>query len=178
MCELRAPTETAIKKAEDVLSKYAERFGGQYAARFRRKLCLPVEAPVELVHECLELLNAQAIDFTVFFRCLTQVADGDGPETLRKLFKDRDGFDRWWTKWSQEVDAVGHLADMRAANPVRIPRNHRVEQAIQSAYGGEFEPFHRLVDALAEPYTDHEKYADLEVPPTPEEVVRETFCGT
>ena len=64
------------------------------------------------------------------------------------------------------------------SNPILIPRNHRVEQAIQSAYDGDFAPFHRLVDALAAPYADQVEYADLEAAPRPEEVVHETFCGT
>ena len=71
-----------------------------------------------------------------------------------------------------------HLAAMRAANPILIPRNHRVEQAIQRGYGGDFGPFHRLVDALAAPYAEQAEYADLEAPPRPEEIVHQTFCGT
>jgi uncharacterized protein YdiU (UPF0061 family) len=67
---------------------------------------------------------------------------------------------------------------MRGANPILIPRNHRVEQAIQRAYVGDFAPFHRLVDALAAPYAEQVEYADLETPPQPEEIVHETFCGT
>jgi uncharacterized protein YdiU (UPF0061 family) len=67
---------------------------------------------------------------------------------------------------------------MRAANPILIPRNHRVEQAIQSAYAGDFAPFHRLVDGLAAPYADRVEYAHLETPPRPEEIVHKTFCGT
>ena len=67
---------------------------------------------------------------------------------------------------------------MRAANPILIPRNHRVEQAIQAAYRGEYAPFHRLVDALAAPYAEQPEYADLETPPRPEEIVHTTFCGT
>ena len=67
---------------------------------------------------------------------------------------------------------------MRAANPILIPRNHRVEHAIQRAYAGDVAPFHRLVDALAEPYADRPACADLETPPRPDEVVHQTFCGT
>ena len=67
---------------------------------------------------------------------------------------------------------------MRANNPILIPRNHRVEQAIQKAYSGDFAPFHRLVDALAHPYVEQPDYADFEIPPRPEEVVHHTFCGT
>ena len=67
---------------------------------------------------------------------------------------------------------------MRAANPILIPRNHRVEQAIGSAYGGDYAPFHRLVDALEAPHAEQAEYADLEAPPRPEEIVQQTFCGT
>ena len=87
-------------------------------------------------------------------------------------------FEEWFAKWRSEADPVTHLADMRAANPVLIPRNHQVERAIQSAYGGDFALFHRLVDALEAPYGDRAEYADLETPPQREELVRETFCGT
>jgi len=55
---------------------------------------------------------------------------------------------------------------------------HRVEQAIQSAYLGDYAPFHRLTEALAKPYDEQQKYTDLEKPPTPDEIVPETFCGT
>ena len=168
----------ATKIAEAALSGYAERFGGQYIARFCAKLGLPPKAPVELITECLDLLGAQEVDFTLFFRHLTRVAGGEDSETLTTMFSSSEPFEEWFAKWRSEADPVKHLADMGAANPVRIPRNHRVEQAIQSAYRGDFVPFHRLVDALAAPCADQVEYGDLEMPPRPEEIVHETFCGT
>lgn len=170
--------DDAIKKAEQVLSKYSDRFGSQYIARFRAKLALPETAPVEIIHECLELLSAQTVDFTIFFRELTTVANGGASESARKLFTEPAAFDAWFGKWSKVAETVTQLAVMRAVNPVRIPRNHRVEQVIQSAYNGEYAPFHRLVDALALPFSENADYAEYEVAPRPEEVVRETFCGT
>ena len=170
--------DDAIKKAEQVLSQYSDRFESEYIARFRAKLALSETAPVEIIQECLELLSAQEIDFTVFFGRLTKVADGGELEPVRKLFKDAAAFDVWCAKWSKEADTVTQLSVMRAVNPVRIPRNHRVEEAIQNAYSGEYAPFHRLVDALSSPYSDSAEYAEYEVPPRPEEIVRETFCGT
>ena len=168
----------ATKIAEAALSGYAERFSGQYVARFRTKFGLTPEAPGELITECLDLLGAQEVDFSLFFRHLTRVAGGEDPETLATMFFSSELFSEWFTRWRSEADPAKHLADMRAANPIRIPRNHRVEQAIRSAYGGDFAPFNRLVDALAAPYADQAEYADLEAPPRPEEIVHETFCGT
>ena len=168
----------AATLAEAALSAYPERFGGQFIARFRAKLGLSPEAPAELVQECLDLLGAQKIDFTLFFRHLTRVAGGEDSRTLAAMCSSSEPFGRWFAKWRSEANPAGHLADMRAANPIRIPRNHRVEQAIQSAYRGDCAPFHRLVDALAAPHADQVEFADLETPPQPEEIVRETFCGT
>lgn len=168
----------AEKLAKAVLSGYPARFGTQFGARFRAKLGLPAEAPIEIIHECLELLAAHEVDFTLFFRWLTRVADGEDARALSAMFAGSDAFETWFAKWRGEADGARRLGDMRAANPILIPRNHRVEQAIRAAYADEFAPFHRLVDALATPYVEQTEYADLEAAPRPEEVVHETFCGT
>ena len=168
----------ATRMAEATLSRYPERFGSQYTGRFRAKFGFPPEVPVTLIEEGLELLAAQEVDFTLFFRHLTRLAGGEGSTTLAAMFSGNGPFAQWFAQWRRAADPPLRLADMRAANPILIPRNHRVEQAIQSAYGGDFAPFHRLVDALAAPYAEQAEYADLETPPRPEEIVRETFCGT
>jgi uncharacterized protein YdiU (UPF0061 family) len=168
----------ATRIAEAALSEYPGRFRSQYVARFCAKLGLPPEAPVELIQECFDLLAVQEVDFTLFFRHLTRVAGGGDSQALATVFSSKEPLEEWFAKWRRAANPAKHLAGMRAANPVRIPRNHRVEQAIQSAYGGDFAPFHRLVDALATPYAEQIEYADLEAPPRPEEIVHQTFCGT
>jgi uncharacterized protein YdiU (UPF0061 family) len=168
----------ATKIAEDALSGYAERFGGQYISRFRAKFGLPPEAPAALMQECLDLLSAEEVDFTLFFRHLTRIAGGEDSKMLAAMFSNSESFGRWFAKWRSEANPAKHLVDMCAANPILIPRNHRVERAIQNAYRGDFASFHRLVDALAAPYVDQVEYADLETPPRREEIVHETFCGT
>jgi uncharacterized protein YdiU (UPF0061 family) len=67
---------------------------------------------------------------------------------------------------------------MRTRNPILIPRNHRIEQAIQAAYNKNFTLFHRLADGLTQPYDENPEYSDLEAAPLPHERVRNTFCGT
>ncbi len=180
---LSEDTGEATRLAQAALAGYPERFGGQYIARFRAKFGLPPEAPDDLLQECLDLLAAQEVDFTLFFRRLTRVAGGEDPEALFAMFSPgEEPFAAWFAKWRSAAASAQNpaprLSDMRAANPVLIPRNHRVEQAIQRGYAGDFAPFHRLVDALAAPYADQPEYADLETPPRPEEIVHRTFCGT
>ena len=68
---------------------------------------------------------------------------------------------------------------MRPANPAYIPRNHRVEQAIQAVVErGDPGPVEDLLAVLTAPYQDHPERAHLAEPPKPEEVVHQTFCGT
>jgi uncharacterized protein YdiU (UPF0061 family) len=88
--------------------------------------------------------------------------------------------DRWRARLAQETPgATARSAAMRHANPWIIPRNHRVEHAIAAAVEhADFAPFHRLVDALAHPWTEGEADAALALPPGPQEIVTRTFCGT
>ena len=171
-------TEKAIDKAEAALGTFSERFGNQYSHRFKMKFGLPDQAPLDLVNQGLQLLAEHKVDFTLFFRELTRVAAGEAEENLVKLFPDTLAFSDWLSEWrSATVNRPNHAA-MRTANPIRIPRNHRVEQAIQASYKGDDAPFLRLVDALAEPYEERPEYTDHEQLPHPDEVVHRTFCGT
>jgi uncharacterized protein YdiU (UPF0061 family) len=68
---------------------------------------------------------------------------------------------------------------MATANPVYIPRNHRIEAAIRAAEDrGDFSPFHELVEVLSAPFHDRPQYASYSIPPLEAERVAETFCGT
>jgi len=67
---------------------------------------------------------------------------------------------------------------MRRANPAFIPRNHRIEQAIEAATDGDFEPFETLARVLERPYDDQPEAAHLMEPPGAEQHAYQTFCGT
>jgi uncharacterized protein YdiU (UPF0061 family) len=69
---------------------------------------------------------------------------------------------------------------MRRVNPVVIPRNHRVEEALAAASdAGDLGPFERLLEALRQPYDDVRERADY-AEPAPAHVTEcyRTFCGT
>jgi uncharacterized protein YdiU (UPF0061 family) len=170
--------EEAVKLAEEILARYPARYTAQYLARFRAKFGLPPDSPEPAVQSGLELLAAQEVDFTLFFRHLTRVAAGEDSKRLESMFRDRDSLAAWLAQWREATGPAPRVDDMQASNPILIPRNHRVEQAIQAGYQDDFAPFNRLVDALANPYSEQPEYADLEATPQPEEVVHQTFCGT
>ena len=67
---------------------------------------------------------------------------------------------------------------MLLINPALIPRNHQVEAAIEQAYGGDFSHFHALTERLKKPFDYTPEDRELALPPRPEQVVQQTFCGT
>ena len=68
---------------------------------------------------------------------------------------------------------------MRSVNPAFIPRNHRVEEAIKAAVeDDDLGPFQRLIEVLASPYQDQPGREHFAVPPRPDQIVQQTFCGT
>lgn len=181
---LDAEEEKAIEAANGVLKDFGDVFQAAWLDAFRAKLGLTGEAEDDraLVSDFLELLHQGGADFTLTFRTLSKVAGGAAVETLTALFNAPLGLSDWLTRWRARIDdgrtAAERQAAMEAVNPALIPRNHRIEEAIAAAVYGDFSFFHRLVEALAIPYVEDTATADLRLPPTPEERVTRTFCGT
>ncbi|MFN3145800.1 MAG: protein adenylyltransferase SelO [Paracoccaceae bacterium] len=171
-------TEAAIAQATEAVHRFPGLYQEAWLRRFRAKLGLTEARDDDgaLIHDLLSLMAAERADFTNVFRGL---AEGNARDWMR----DRDGFDAWAVRWRARRAAEAATPDaqeaaMRAASPALIPRNHRVEEAIQAAVAGDFAPFHRLTEALGSPFDPAPGTEDLRRPPEPDEVVTRTFCGT
>ncbi|MCA2240875.1 YdiU family protein [Mycobacterium sp. WUMAC-067] len=171
-------TEEAIALAEQSFGVFQARYDAVWASGMRAKLGLSAGVDAEfataLVEELLVLLKQNHVDYTSFFRRLGRAANGDA-EPARGLFMDLAGFDDWLARWT----ALGPDADaMDRANPIYIPRNHLVEEALTAATDGDLGPFELLLTAVTEPYAERpglERYAS----PAPEDFGKyQTFCGT
>jgi serine/tyrosine/threonine adenylyltransferase len=103
---------------------------------------------------------------------------------VASLFQFPESFNHWLDRWQQRLAADSVLAEQRQAqmyrsNPVFIPRNHLVEEAIAAATGfQDFEPFHQLLEVLSKPFDYRESLARYAIPPAQDQVVQQTFCGT
>ncbi|WP_416904109.1 protein adenylyltransferase SelO [Micromonospora echinospora] len=170
--------DRAVALATESLGGFRRRYDAAWSAGMRAKLGLPgdldpaVVAP--LVEELLVLLRAGRVDFTSFFRTLAVAARGEvGP--ARRLFPDPDPFDDWSTRWR----ALGPDADaMDRVNPVYIPRNHLVEEALAAATDGDPAPLERLLDVVAAPYDERTGLDRYAAPAPPDFGAYRTFCGT
>lgn len=170
--------DAAVERATRSVHRFPDLFQAAWLDRFRAKLGLSSaeDEDAALIHGLLDLMTASASDFTNTFRALAQ---GDA----RDHFADRAAFDTWAEAWRARrardpQDADRGRAMMLAANPAIIPRNHRIEQAIDAAVQGDDAPFHRLDAALRTPFTPDPDHADLRRPPSDDERVAHTFCGT
>jgi uncharacterized protein YdiU (UPF0061 family) len=68
---------------------------------------------------------------------------------------------------------------MRENNPAFIPRNHRIEAAINAAIKqGDVAPLGALLAVLASPFDEKPEHTEYANPSTPNERVSQTFCGT
>ena len=170
--------EKAKPLAEDALEAYAEQFASHYHSRFCAKLGIDTETDPDFIRITLELLANQQVDFTLFFRHLTRISANESEHELLSLFDKKEPAQDWLALWKKVTHDQPDLTKMRAANPIRIPRNHRVEEVIQAGYRGDFGPFQTLQKALAHPFEESDEFAPYETRPTPDQVVTATFCGT
>ena len=143
------------------------------------------DGDLELVRDLLQAMHENAADFTLIFRQLcAAAADETADAEARGLFANPVAYDRWAKRWRARLAVCGREPNarakaMRAVNPVFIPRNHRVEQAIDAAIDdGEFSPFAELLTILSRPYEDQPAFAEYANPPQTGERVFRTFCGT
>lgn len=155
--------DQAVSLATEALGEFPREFGTAFATGMRAKLGLPSDSPDEtvgrLIDDLLALLHQDHVDYTQFFRHLGQAARRDlGP--VRDMLTDRPSLDSWLERWQSFSPAP---EAMDRANPVYIPRNHLVEEALEAATAGDLAPTQRLLEAVSEPFRERpgfERYAE------------------
>ena len=137
---------------------------------------------LDLVNELLQAMDGQDVDFTALFRRLADGVRGD-PGAARALFNDPTAFDTWLDRWlarlaREDESAVSRAAAMDRVNPVYIPRNHKVQEALDAATDSDLEPFRRLLTVLARPFDRREGLDEYEDRAPDGFGPYRTFCGT
>jgi uncharacterized protein YdiU (UPF0061 family) len=170
--------DEGVAIAQESFGVFQPEYDATWSSGMRAKLGLPAEvhdaSVTALAEELLRLLKESHVDYTSFFRHLGQAARSDA-EPVRGLFVNLAGFDEWMSRWQAlSPDAES----MDRANPIYIPRNHLVEEALAAATSGDLGPVQRLVAAVTAPYDERqglERYAN----PAPDDFgTYQTFCGT
>ena len=171
--------EETIAMAEDLLNSFEQVYKNSWLFMMRSKLGLALaeREDEKLITDLLDWMHASQSDYTNTFRNLSNSS------RLKGELYDSDNFQNWHFRWQnrlekEEQDLKSSIAQMRSVNPSVIPRNHKVEEALQSGEEGELKPFQDLINAMREPYKDGEHLLPYQAPPKPSEKVLQTFCGT
>lgn len=174
----------AVKAATTALDGFDTAFADAWLAAMGAKLGLssPGEDDRPLILDFLTLLHKGSIDFTSGFAALETLCEGEAAASAAPLDKAGD-IGPWLEQWRVRLAGEGGInavrERLRLANPLYIPRNHLVEEAIREAeHSSDFEPMDKLLEAVAKPFERRKGMERYALPPEPGEVVHRTFCGT
>jgi uncharacterized protein YdiU (UPF0061 family) len=177
----------ALERANAWLGELGEHFAAHWLDAMRAKLGMAAReaTDLQLVQTLLDAMQRGGADFTLTFRRLCDAAQSTQADAdVRILFTNPEAFDEWAAAWRlrlsrEAADPRERSQAMRQVNPAFIPRNHRVEQALDAASErADFEPFAQLLLVLSRPYEEQPSHAAYADPPQPNERVLQTFCGT
>jgi uncharacterized protein YdiU (UPF0061 family) len=174
-----------LERLTDGVHGFSDVYAEAWMEEMRRKLGLREgrASDRELVEDLLGLMDARGVDFTLLFRGLADVLRGDRGR-VDAAFRDPRALDPWLARWHHRLEGEGtdarDAADrMDAVNPLYIPRNHKVEEALQAASAeADFAPFRRLLEVLEAPFARRPGLGDFEGPAPEGFGPYVTFCGT
>lgn len=170
----------AIKIAENAISDFTKLYKGNWLSGMRAKLGIFNEEleDEQLIEGLLSTMQKYDADYTNTFRALTF----DNIENT--ILFGKIEFDKWYKLWQerltrQEESKLSSKQLMKSSNPSVIPRNHRVEEALEAAVKeGDYSVMEKLLDALSKPYAyskEQDYYSKL---PEPSTCPYQTYCGT
>lgn len=165
----------SIKKATKVIDSFSEVYEKYWLSAMQAKLGLKKNMPVDanLIDDFLHTMLDNKVDYTLAFRALINIEDGDG---LRKLYKDHSAPNSWIPRY---IDRLKQEVKPEYVTPIYIPRNHLVEDVLNSAeITQDYMLFERLLNVITQPYSLQKQAKYYSDPPEIYNPNYQTFCGT
>jgi uncharacterized protein YdiU (UPF0061 family) len=156
-----------------ILAVFEKHYVRQWQTLMLKKLGLENndEASFFVLKKWLSYLEEEKMDYTLAHRYLSALAKNPGHD----FYKKTDSFFEFYHLW---VSSSPLVIDLDHINPLYIPRNHLIENVIENAYAKNFTPLEKLRSVLQNPFLEQENAPNFSRPPTDEQRVRATFCGT
>ncbi|TPV53176.1 YdiU family protein [Pseudarthrobacter phenanthrenivorans] len=174
--------EQAVAPAVEALGRFRSQYSDAWFNGMKEKLGLPAsmagtpegDAASDVVDGVVALLKDGPVDYTQFFRNLGYAARGNS-RPARGMVLDLAAFDAWAERWTA-LNPDSGLMDR--VNPVYIPRNHLVEEALAAATEGDLGPFNRFLDVVRSPFQERQGLERYTEGPPEDFGDYRTFCGT
>ncbi|MCM3261190.1 YdiU family protein [Paenibacillus lautus] len=176
---LHEEEEQAVKLAEGAIGSFNDLYHEQWLAGMRAKLGIfhEEEDDESLIEDLLKMMKNHQADYTNTFRALTFDKLEDTP------LNGTPELASWYERWQARLGSQQESRDqshqlMRSSNPAVIPRNHRVEEALEAAENeGDYSVMKELLNVLSNPYAHSPEQAEYAIVPERSRPYR-TFCGT
>ena len=169
--------DKAIKLATEVIDTFEKKYEEKWLGMMRSKIGLADEDEKDkfLILDLLTWMHQNKVDYTNTFCHLMNF------QTQNDIVYENNEFSDWKKRWqerlSQNSSSEKYINLMRSVNPIVIPRNHIVEDALKKANQGNFEPINNFLKILSSPYTDQKHITEYQIPSQSDENYQ-TFCGT
>ena len=165
--------------ATEVINSFSEKYKKSWFEMMHKKLGLLGEDSKDenLIIDLLSWMHQNKADYTNTFCFLMN-------ENIQenKIYNNQ-GFISWKQQWQERLKLHNNSPEeslklMRSANPLVIPRNHKVEEALEAANNDDLNPMKNLLKVLEKPYENQEGISEYQSPAPPSNEKYQTFCGT
>ena len=169
--------DTAIKIATELIDNFQNIYEEKWLNMMRDKLGLFGDDKNDqtLINKLLDWMKNNNADYTNTFCHLM------GVELDDEIYKNND-FENWYNEWQKRLklnnSSDKHLELMKKNNPLVIPRNHKVEEALTDADKGNLETMNKFLKVLIKPYSVQENIIEFQKPAPISDEKYQTFCGT
>jgi len=194
---LSEDTDKGVEIAQNILKNYIEQYENNWLQGMRTKLGLSAIEKIghekneraedkKLIDDLFEIMASSKADFTLTFYHLSKMnlIANETDQKFKSGFNANQKINHWLANWRERLtlESVSNKQrqqKMLSVNPLYIPRNHQIEAAIRAAEdNNDFSVFHALHDVLQQPFSEQTGKEKYTLPPTANEVVWKTFCGT
>jgi uncharacterized protein YdiU (UPF0061 family) len=172
--------ERAVELATEILDTYQARYDAAWLDGMRTKLGLDGvdEGDRVLAEDWMKLLGEHRVDMTTAFRRVLHAADGELESRVGVTSLFDESITDWLDRWTARL-APDATATMQRVNPIYLPRNHLVEQALTAAVAGDLAPFDELLAVVTDPFDERPGLERFAAPaPDGFSTGYQTFCGT
>lgn len=171
--------EMAIELLNRELSEINSLFEEKFTHEFALKLGIEsfdIEIKKSFLENIFQIMSDHQLDFTNTYRSLAEKLFDESliiDSSLQEYFEELVN-----TLKSKNINLFELGNRLKKINPIYIPRNHLIELAINDAYNNQFDTIKNLHQILKDPYTKKEVEEKYSQPPSKEQIVKNTFCGT
>jgi uncharacterized protein YdiU (UPF0061 family) len=169
--------DKAIQLATEIIDNFQNIYEEKWLNMMRDKLGLfgKSKDDKKLIDDLLTWMEKNKADYTNTFCYLMNVKIGNN-----SLYDDKE-FINWSKNWKNRISINDNSKEkslelMKETNPIIIPRNHKVEEALKAANEDNLQVMNKLLSKFNNPYGEQKGIEDYQLPSLDDNY--QTFCGT